>query len=772
MKQTVKLKLGMLGIFTLLFFLVGCGGPKDVSFDLDSHNNARASITTVSSFGSNPGNLKMFKYVPANPKPNAGLVVALHGCTQNASEYATQTGWSTLADKYGFYVIYAEQNSSNNSSRCFNWFETKHISRGQGEALSIVNMVNKMKADYSIDNSKVFVTGLSAGGYMTATMMATYPDVFSGGAVMAGGPYRCATSMTAAFNCMSPGVDKTPAQWKTLVKQGHSSYNGTYPTLMAFHGTTDHTVKELNMTELMDQWTAVHEIDQTPDKSETIAGNEVKHYQNAAGKTLVKTYRIIGMGHAITVNPGTGEEQGGATGGYSVNKGLHSSYHAAEFWGLTNKDPEPPVVTITSPANNATLDKVATISANATDNEGVAKVEFFIGGVLKSTKTVAPYSFSWDTSNEYNGEYTLLVKATDTSGNTAEESIKVKVDKGKTDTTPPVITADKKSGTYQTSVTVSLSTNKPATIYYTTDGTAPNTNSSVYSTPLTFTADTTLKFLGKDASDNTSTVVTENYIIDIVEYSEVESGTCTEHYMGSRLDVSSYVACGQKYGYTAAVDMFKLKSNGSWVYEDQLNSYETDTENPTVSFTSPSNGSEVSENVTFKVNATDNKGVSKVEFYVNNTLKATKTAAPYEYTFDSKSVSNGSVTVKAKAYDAANNTAEATINVTVNNENNHQQPIETLEVDITSHTSGATVDKKQTLIVKGTSEGAVQVIVKLMGGNSNYEYKTVVISNSVINWSASFTGMTWYMNGPYKIVVDAKNAKGEIITKEIPINLQ
>ena len=124
-------------------------------------------------------------------------------------------------------------------------------------------MVNKMKSDYSIDNSKVFVTGLSAGGYMTAVMMATYPDVFSGGAVMAGGPYKCATSMTAAFSCMSPGTDKSPTEWKTLAKQGYSSYNGTYPTLMVFHGSTDSTVKELNMTELMDQWTAMHDIDQT-----------------------------------------------------------------------------------------------------------------------------------------------------------------------------------------------------------------------------------------------------------------------------------------------------------------------------------------------------------------------------------------------------------------------------------------------------------------------------------------------------------------------------
>ena len=95
-----------------------------------------------------------------------------------------------------FYVVCAQQPSSNHPTSCFNWFEPGDIARGAGEALSIKQMVDAMKAAYSIDPARVFVTGFSAGGFMVPAMLATYPDVFAAGAINSGGPYRCANSMT------------------------------------------------------------------------------------------------------------------------------------------------------------------------------------------------------------------------------------------------------------------------------------------------------------------------------------------------------------------------------------------------------------------------------------------------------------------------------------------------------------------------------------------------------------------------------------------------
>src|SRR5437870_4116551 len=91
----------------------------------------------IGSFGTNPGNLNMYAYIPQGISANAPLVVVMHGCTQNATIVSGESGWNTLADRHKFYVVYPEQNSSNNSSYCFNWFQSGDQDRNQGEVLSI-----------------------------------------------------------------------------------------------------------------------------------------------------------------------------------------------------------------------------------------------------------------------------------------------------------------------------------------------------------------------------------------------------------------------------------------------------------------------------------------------------------------------------------------------------------------------------------------------------------------------------------------------------------
>src|SRR5262245_47874468 len=102
-------------------------------------------------FGSNPGNLRMFVYRPPSLGENPALVVVLHGCTQTAAGYDLGAGWSTLADRYGFVLLFPEQQQSNNPNRCFNWFQTGDIQRGKGEALSIRQMIERMASDTDID---------------------------------------------------------------------------------------------------------------------------------------------------------------------------------------------------------------------------------------------------------------------------------------------------------------------------------------------------------------------------------------------------------------------------------------------------------------------------------------------------------------------------------------------------------------------------------------------------------------------------------------------
>ena len=160
---------------------------------------AARDLREIFDFGSNPGNLRMFGYRPPTLADNPALVVVLHGCTQTAAGYDLGAGWSTLADRYGFALLLPEQQRSNNPNGCFNWFQPEHSRRNQGEPLSIRQMIEKSIVDHGIDRRRVFITGLSAGGAMTSNMLACYPEVFAGGAIVAGLPYGAATTVQQAF---------------------------------------------------------------------------------------------------------------------------------------------------------------------------------------------------------------------------------------------------------------------------------------------------------------------------------------------------------------------------------------------------------------------------------------------------------------------------------------------------------------------------------------------------------------------------------------------
>ena len=168
----------------------------------NSSPGARSPLVEIDGFGTNPGALRMFAFVPeALPRASA-LVVVLHGCGQTAAGYDFGTGWSTLAKRYGFALLMPEQQASNNANTCFNWFNPGDVARGRGEAASIRQMIARMAADHKIDSRRIYITGLSAGGAMTSVMLAAYPDVFAGGAIIAGLPYGIAGNVREALGGM------------------------------------------------------------------------------------------------------------------------------------------------------------------------------------------------------------------------------------------------------------------------------------------------------------------------------------------------------------------------------------------------------------------------------------------------------------------------------------------------------------------------------------------------------------------------------------------
>ena len=322
----------VLGVLTVLGVVALTLVPRIVS------GPAAAAAVAVDGFGTNPGNLAMYVYLPDDRPTAPALVVALHGCTQSADDYLTHSGWRELADRDGFVLVLPEQKIANNLNRCFDWFEENDIRRGSGEALSVIQMVDAARSAYGLDPARVFVTGLSAGGAMTAVLLATYPDVFAAGAVLAAVPFGCATSLTAAFDCMDHGSDRTPSQWAQQVRAAFPGYSGPYPRVAVWHGTADGTVSPVNAAESRDQWAGVHGLSPLPTSTKVLPGSDPRGtvqevYADASGRPLVEVYWVEGMGHGAPVDPGSGVTECGATGAYFLDT-ICSSYYTARFWGL------------------------------------------------------------------------------------------------------------------------------------------------------------------------------------------------------------------------------------------------------------------------------------------------------------------------------------------------------------------------------------------------------------------------------------------------------
>jgi poly(hydroxyalkanoate) depolymerase family esterase len=273
-------------------------------------------------------------HVPAHLPDSAPLVVVLHGCAHSAEQMAREVGWNELADRHGFCVLYPEQPRCANPLGCFNWFEPHHTARGQGEMKAIKAMVDQVRAERSIDPARIYVTGFSAGGAMAVALMSCYPEIFAGGAVMSGLPYRIASGAAEGFIAMSMSRDRTPKEWGDLVRGAVPGYPGRYPPVVVFHGQSDRMVVPANARELVEQWTDVHGTDAIADATETIHGHRRTTYAGPAGKPVVELYEVAGLPHAVAVDPGTGPQQGGTVGQYSRAADLCSAYRSLAFWGL------------------------------------------------------------------------------------------------------------------------------------------------------------------------------------------------------------------------------------------------------------------------------------------------------------------------------------------------------------------------------------------------------------------------------------------------------
>jgi poly(hydroxyalkanoate) depolymerase family esterase len=293
----------------------------------------RSRFVETRDFGANPGGLRMLSFRPANLAKGAALVVVLHGCTQQAEAYAHDSGWTAMAERCGFALLAPEQTAANNLNRCFNWFLPEDTARGAGEAASIAEMVAARLRDGDIDPKRVFVTGLSAGGAMTAVMLATYPELFAGGAIIAGLPFGVAGSVQDGMRVMRQPDGRSARELGALVRRA-APESDAHPRLSIWHGDADHVVKPINADQIASQWASAYGLAHAPTEHQVLPGRDRSTWRSSeSGEVMIETNLIHGMGHGTPLAT-KGDGAIGAAAPFMLDVGVSSTRDIAAFWGL------------------------------------------------------------------------------------------------------------------------------------------------------------------------------------------------------------------------------------------------------------------------------------------------------------------------------------------------------------------------------------------------------------------------------------------------------
>ena len=260
------------------------------------------------------------------PKGYAGeavpLVVMLHGCTQDPDDFAAGTHMNALAEEGGFLVAYPAQTNSANMQKCWNWFQAADQQRGRGEPAIIAGITHQVIEDYEVDEGRVYVAGMSAGGAMAAIMGSTYPDLYAAVGVHSGLAPGSAHDMPSAFSAMRQGNPGAP------MPQAHSNGQTKVVPTIVFHGDRDGTVHPRNGDRLLAHLTAG---DGSSLKVATRQGRKPEghaftriSYKDAEGRPVVERWSVHGLAHAWS--------GGGHPGSYTDPKGPDASAEMVRFF--------------------------------------------------------------------------------------------------------------------------------------------------------------------------------------------------------------------------------------------------------------------------------------------------------------------------------------------------------------------------------------------------------------------------------------------------------
>ncbi len=282
--------------------------------------------------GSRPWRL----FIPStfNQSKRGTMLVMLHGCTQNADDFARGTRMDVIAEEQGFLVLYPEQVPEANPRGCWNWFSPGHQRRGAGEPDILSALIHQIGAQYGADEARVHLVGVSAGAAMAGLLAVACPHQFASLSMASGMSWRAASDVPSALNVMRSGAGVSAATAQQMIAAMGTGARAV-PTLV-IHGDKDAVVNAKNADEAAAQWVAVHTqlrddaglpmlVTDVRAASRTELGYRVQEqsWRDNRGRDIVTVVHIGELGHAWS--------GGSRSGTFTDEKGPDASRMIAAF---------------------------------------------------------------------------------------------------------------------------------------------------------------------------------------------------------------------------------------------------------------------------------------------------------------------------------------------------------------------------------------------------------------------------------------------------------
>ena len=231
-------------------------------------------------------------FVPRERVNGAPLFVALHGCRQDAEDFAQGTRFDVLGERHGAIVLYPEQDERVNGQRCWNWFLPENQRRDGPEPAAILALAERVAQEHNVDRARAYVVGLSAGACMASILAEQAPDVFAGVAAMAGVALHAAHDVPSAYAAM-----RGQRQFDAPVTLGRSNLYRRSRAIV-WTGANDRRVAPANAWELGTQFARLFGLNASPDEEETALDGKRSRWHDRSGHARVEVRELNGIGHA------------------------------------------------------------------------------------------------------------------------------------------------------------------------------------------------------------------------------------------------------------------------------------------------------------------------------------------------------------------------------------------------------------------------------------------------------------------------------------------